>query len=72
MHGGKKGCYKEPTIRDAEAEPAMARDFERLWNDSVQRERLLAALRKIEHEPGLIGASSHLLAIGRNAIGRTK
>ena len=50
----------------------LARDFERLWNDSVQRERLLAALRKIEHEPGLIGASSHLLAIGRNAIGRTK
>jgi ubiquinone/menaquinone biosynthesis C-methylase UbiE len=49
----------------------LARDFDRLWNDSGQRERLLAALRKIEHEPSLIGASSHLLAIGRNATGRT-
>lgn len=43
----------------------LARDFDRLWNDSGQRERLLAVLRKIEHEPSLIGASSHLLAIGR-------
>jgi hypothetical protein len=43
----------------------LARDFNRLWSDSRQRERLLAVLRKIEHEPSLIGASSHLLAIGR-------
>jgi len=43
----------------------LARDFERLWNHPQQRERLLAALRKVEHEPALLGASSHLLAIGR-------
>jgi ubiquinone/menaquinone biosynthesis C-methylase UbiE len=43
----------------------LARDFDRPWNNSGQRERLLAALRKVEHEPSLIGASSHLLAIGR-------
>jgi len=43
----------------------LARDFNRLWSDSRQRERLLAVLRKIEQEPSLIGASSHLLAIGR-------
>jgi len=43
----------------------LARDFDRLWNDSSLRERLLAALRQIEQEPSLIGASSHLLAIGR-------
>jgi len=43
----------------------LARDFDRLWNHPHQRERLLASLRKVEHEPALIGASSHILAIGR-------
>ena len=43
----------------------LARDFVRLWNHPQQRERLLALLRKVEHEPTLIGASSHILAIGR-------
>jgi ubiquinone/menaquinone biosynthesis C-methylase UbiE len=43
----------------------LARDFDRLWSDSTQRERLLAVLRKVEREPSLMGASSHLMAIGR-------
>lgn len=43
----------------------LARDFVHLWNDPHQRERLLAALRKVEYEPALLGASSHILAIGR-------
>ncbi|MGB3576232.1 MAG: hypothetical protein WBA08_08815, partial [Candidatus Sulfotelmatobacter sp.] len=43
----------------------LARDFAHLWNVPQQRERLLAALRKVEHEPALLGASSHILAIGR-------
>jgi ubiquinone/menaquinone biosynthesis C-methylase UbiE len=43
----------------------MARDFDRLWNDPVQRERLLAAVRKVESEPSVLGASSHIMAIGR-------
>lgn len=43
----------------------LARDFDRIWNDPPQRERLLAAVRKVECEPALIGASSHILAIGR-------
>ena len=43
----------------------LARDFDRIWNLPQQRERLLAVLRKVEREPALLGASSHLLAIGR-------
>lgn len=42
----------------------LASDFDRLWSDQQQRERLLAAVRKVEREPGLIGASSHIMAIG--------
>lgn len=43
----------------------LARDFDRLWNDPLQRERLLAAVRKVEREPSVLGASSHIMAIGR-------
>jgi ubiquinone/menaquinone biosynthesis C-methylase UbiE len=43
----------------------LAQDFERLWNDAVQRERLLAAIRKVEREPSILGVSSHIMAIGR-------
>jgi ubiquinone/menaquinone biosynthesis C-methylase UbiE len=43
----------------------LARDFERLWNDPVQRERLLTIMRKVEREPSILGASSHIMAIGR-------
>jgi len=43
----------------------LARDFDRLWSDPAQRERILAAVRKVEREPSILGASSHLMAIGR-------
>jgi ubiquinone/menaquinone biosynthesis C-methylase UbiE len=43
----------------------LARDFDRLWGDPVQRERLLTFMRKVEREPSVIGASSHIMAIGR-------
>jgi ubiquinone/menaquinone biosynthesis C-methylase UbiE len=43
----------------------IARDFDRLWNDPLQRERLLEVVRKVESEPSILGASSHIMAIGR-------
>jgi ubiquinone/menaquinone biosynthesis C-methylase UbiE len=43
----------------------LARDFDRLWNDPAQRERLLAAVRKVEREPSILGATSHIMGIGR-------
>ncbi|MGA7908824.1 MAG: methyltransferase domain-containing protein [Candidatus Sulfotelmatobacter sp.] len=43
----------------------LAGNFDSLWKDAQQRERLLASIRRVEHEPALLGASSHLLAIGR-------
>lgn len=43
----------------------MARDFDRLWNDTEQRERLLAIIRKVESEPSILGATSHIMAVGR-------
>lgn len=43
----------------------LARDFNRLWNDPEEREHLLAAVRKVEREPTIVGASSHIMAVGR-------
>jgi ubiquinone/menaquinone biosynthesis C-methylase UbiE len=43
----------------------IARDFERLWNDPLARERLLVAVQKVEREPSILGASSHIMAVGR-------
>jgi ubiquinone/menaquinone biosynthesis C-methylase UbiE len=42
----------------------LARDFDRLWEDPIQRDRLLTAVRKMEREPSVLGASSHIMAIG--------
>jgi ubiquinone/menaquinone biosynthesis C-methylase UbiE len=43
----------------------LASDFDRLWNDPAQRERLLSIVRKVEREPSILGATSHIMAIGR-------
>ncbi|HEV2918551.1 MAG TPA: SAM-dependent methyltransferase, partial [Actinomycetota bacterium] len=41
----------------------MLPDIGRRLADPARRERLLAAIRRIETEPSLLGASSHLLAV---------
>lgn len=43
----------------------LARDFDRLWRDPVQRERLMQAVRKVEREPSILGVTAHIMAIGR-------
>jgi SAM-dependent methyltransferase len=41
----------------------MLPDIEQRLADPTRRERVLAAIRRVEAEPSLLGASSHLLAI---------
>ncbi len=43
----------------------MARNFDELWNNPAQRDRLLTAIRMVEREPSILGATSHLMGIGR-------
>jgi ubiquinone/menaquinone biosynthesis C-methylase UbiE len=59
------GGFQVVELAGIEGPGWMARDFDRLWNDPALRERLLAAVRKVEREPAVLGASSHLMAIGR-------
>jgi SAM-dependent methyltransferase len=40
-------------------------DLEQRWADEAERDRLLAAIRAVESEPSLLGASAHLLATAR-------
>jgi len=41
----------------------LAGNFDRLWDDPFQRDRLLASVRKMEREPSVLGASSHIMAV---------
>jgi ubiquinone/menaquinone biosynthesis C-methylase UbiE len=43
----------------------LARDFDRLWSDPIQRDRLLEVARKVEKEPSVLGATAHIMAVGR-------
>lgn len=42
----------------------FAADVDALLDDPVTRDRVLTALRRVEREPSLLGASSHLLVAG--------
>ncbi len=43
----------------------LAKDFDRLWGVPEQRERLLQIVRSVENKPSIIGASAHIMAIGK-------
>ncbi len=46
--------------------PASFLRDEGWWlDDPERRERLLEAVRRVEREPSVLGASAHLLAVGR-------
>lgn len=52
-----------------EGPAAFIRDFDAVWDDETQRERLLAITRKIEHDPYILGTSSHSMSIAYKADG---
>jgi SAM-dependent methyltransferase len=43
----------------------LAHDFDDLWTDRALRQRLLETIRRVEREPSILGASPHILAVGR-------
>jgi SAM-dependent methyltransferase len=51
------------TVFAVEGPAWMLPDIQRRLADPTRRERVLAAIRRIETEPSLLGASSHLLAV---------
>ena len=44
---------------------SLTSDVEEWLDDDDRREVLMRAIRRVEAEPAILGASSHLLALGR-------
>jgi ubiquinone/menaquinone biosynthesis C-methylase UbiE len=45
----------------------LLQNFTEHWEDHGRRERLLAAVRSVESEPSMLGASAHILAVARRS-----
>lgn len=43
----------------------MANEFEARWADQGKRAQILRLVRAVEHEPGLMEVSPHIMVIGR-------
>ena len=44
---------------------ADSEGIDRLFDDAERRELLLRAIRRVETEPSVLGASAHVLAVAR-------
>jgi SAM-dependent methyltransferase len=53
------------SVRGVEGPGWMLQDFDDRWEDEVLRQDMLDLARKLECEPSIVGASAHLLAVGR-------
>jgi ubiquinone/menaquinone biosynthesis C-methylase UbiE len=57
FHYGKTQAIEGPA--------GWLQNFEAWWNEPARRQRLLDLIRKLETDPSLIGASAHIIGIGR-------
>jgi SAM-dependent methyltransferase len=62
MH--RAGCVAV-SVRGVEGPGWMLQDFDARWEDEALRADMLEIARKLECEPSIVGASAHLLGIGR-------
>jgi SAM-dependent methyltransferase len=60
------GLYHERTLA-IEGPGWLFHNFEAHWQDQDRRERLLNAIRWLEHEPSMLGVSAHMMAVARKA-----
>ena len=59
--------FSEVRILGIEGPVWSARGFLAAWDDPAQREKLMEFLSFVEQEPSLLGASGHLMAVGKRA-----
>ena len=48
----------------------MLQDFDAQWEDDAVRADIMEIARKLESEPSIVGASAHLIAVGRRPVHR--
>jgi SAM-dependent methyltransferase len=56
------------TVYGVEGPGWMVGDFVRRWHDPVLRRDIMNVAAALEREPSIVGASAHLLAVGRRAV----
>jgi ubiquinone/menaquinone biosynthesis C-methylase UbiE len=61
----RAAAFSDVTVYPVEGVGWAARDLDERLRDPERRRRLLALIRALEGEPSLLGASPHLLAVGR-------
>jgi SAM-dependent methyltransferase len=61
----EEACLRYEATLAVEGPAWLLPDLAGWWDDPARREVLLAAVRSIEAEPSLLGASAHLLAVAR-------
>jgi len=61
--------FEDVGVYGVEGPGWMVADFERRWQDPVLRRDFLQVAAALEREPSVIGASAHLLGIGRKRPG---
>ena len=63
----REAGFEEVRVLAVEGPIWSAAQFSQAWGDPVQREDLMKFLSLVEREPSIIGASGHLLAVGRRS-----
>ena len=56
------------SVRGVEGPGWMMLDFDDRWEDEALRADMLEMARKLECEPSIVGASAHLLGVGRRPM----
>lgn len=57
--------FADASVLGVEGPAWLLSDFDQRWDDAALRDDLLDVARRLEAEPSIIGASAHLLGIGR-------
>ncbi|HET7841232.1 MAG TPA: class I SAM-dependent methyltransferase [Terriglobia bacterium] len=61
----REAGFEEVQVLAVEGPIWSAAQFSQTWRDPVQRRELMEFLALVEREPSVLGASAHLLAVGR-------
>jgi len=61
--------FRDAEVLGVEGPGWLLPDFDARWNDEARRKDLLDVARALESEPAILGASAHLLGLGRKPGG---
>ena len=59
--------FRESAVLGVEGPGWILGDFEERWDEPALRDNLMEVARALEAEPSILGASAHLLGLGRKA-----